>query len=75
MNMCPLVNMSLDDILTLLKDNQWHDTEQISKTLNQSEESIKVILDFYERFSFIRFDKGRTKVAIDPKVYELILLV
>ena len=65
--------LSPDDILEMLKDSQWHDIIEIAKTLNQPEKPIEEVLHFYEKFDFIRFDKVRKKVMIDPEVRELFL--
>ena len=65
--------MLADDMLELLKDGQWHNVNEIMKTLNQEEELISRILYFYEDYGFIEFNKKRNKVVIDPKIKELFL--
>ena len=58
-------------VLELLKDDKWHEIDEIAKTFNKQEDLIRYILYFYEEFGFIEFDDERKSVVIDPKTREL----
>ena len=66
--------MLTDNILELLKDNQWHDLREIADTLDQPEKTIEEVLHFYEKFDFIKLDRTRKKALINPKIRELYMI-
>jgi hypothetical protein len=64
--------LAFEKILEILKDGKWHQTSQIIKAVNIPVNQANEILQFYEKFNFIRYDRFKTKIAIDKKLKEIL---
>lgn len=61
----------VEEFLELIKDGQWHSTNEITVALDQQEDLVKDIISFYKEFGFIETDKNRTNIIIDAEIRDL----
>jgi hypothetical protein len=66
------IKLAFEKILELLKDGKWHETNQVIKAINIPVNQVNEILQFYEKFNFIRFNRFKTKIAIDQKLKKIL---
>ncbi|MGB2728477.1 MAG: hypothetical protein WBD09_08365 [Halobacteriota archaeon] len=58
---------TLDRILYLLKDSQWHLTDELkAKLLFPSDEKLNEIIRFFDEYEFINFNEEEKKAKIEP---------
>lgn len=65
---------AIDDVVELLKDDEWHSLSEISKTLGLKEKTIKEIIQFLAKLDFVTVDEKRGKALIHPELREIILM-
>ena len=56
----------VDDILKLLENGKWHDLKEIEKKTQIYGLDITSIAKFLAQYKFIKLDKERKKVKLDP---------
>jgi hypothetical protein len=67
MNNIRAFGKTLDKILELLKDSQWHLTDELkAKPLFLSDEKLNEIIRFFEEYKFISFNKEEKTAKIEP---------
>ena len=64
--------LAFEKILDILKDGKWHQTSQVIKAANMPINQVNEILQFYERFNFIKYNRFKTKIVIDPKLKQIL---
>ncbi len=55
---------SLDALLTLLKDGDWHGVDEIAARLEVSREKILMALGFLSEYSIVEFEEERDEARI-----------
>lgn len=67
MNNIRAVGKTLDKILELLEDSQWHLIDELkAKLLSLSDERLNGIIRFFDEYKFISFNKKENKAKIQP---------
>jgi len=54
---------TIDEILWLLKDGEWHDLEEIA-------EKAEMVVSFLGEYDFIQINKDLKKVKLKPSILE-----
>ncbi len=63
---------SLDKILELLRDNQWHNIDEIKKEISPSSNKLNELLCFLQEEKFISKDNNKLKItSMGSKFLEL----
>ena len=57
---------TVDDILKLLENGNWHDLKEIEKKTQLNDLKLINITKFLARYDFIKLDKERQKAKLDP---------
>ena len=66
---------TMDEILELLEDSQWHLIDELqAKLLLPSEEILNEIIHFLEKYEFVTFDIKEKKAKIEPLGLSLLQL-
>jgi len=47
----------IDEILTLLKDGNWHNRSELAKKYSSNGLKVKIVISFLSKFDFIELDK------------------
>ena len=63
---------AIDAVLGLLKDEKWHDLEEIAKKCALHEFKVEMIVNFLSNYDFIEFEKKSRKAKIRPLIREFI---
>jgi predicted transcriptional regulator len=62
----------IDEILTVLKDGNWHDLHEIAKKCSTNELRLKIITSFLSEYDFIKLDKKGRKAKLHSLMLEFI---
>jgi len=62
---------SLDGILELLIDGEWHRVDALSAKLGLPEPRLRTMIDFLSEHGFVQYDSPDGLVKIDAKVRDL----
>jgi hypothetical protein len=54
----------------LLKDGQWHDTNEIARKTHLSTIKMQIITEFLTKYRFIRFDRKNGKIKMSRQLAE-----
>ena len=61
---------TVDEILWLLKDGEWHDLEEIAEKAEISKFKTEMVLSFLGEYDFIQINKDHKKVKLKPSILE-----
>lgn len=64
--------LAIDAILSILKDEKWHNLAEIAKKLALDEFRVKMIVSFLSEYGFIDFDKKSQKIKLTSLTREFI---
>ena len=64
--------LSLDKILLILKDGNWHTIQSISESINVPQDKMTHIIGFLTEFDFIQLDGTQKKVKLQPPLLKFI---
>ena len=64
--------LSLDKILLILKDGNWHSIQSISESINVPQDKMTHIIGFLTEFDFIQLDNTQKKVKLQPPLFKFI---
>jgi hypothetical protein len=64
--------LSLDKILFILKDGNWHSIQAISESMNIPQNKLTNIIDFLKGFDFIKIDNTQKKLKLQPPLLKFI---
>jgi len=62
----------IDEILTLLKDGNWHNRSELAKKYSSNGLEVKMVISFLSKFHFIELDKKGRKARLRPLTLEFI---
>ena len=54
---------TIDEILMLLKDGEWHSTQEIAKKTALPESKVKTAFEFLGEYNFVQLDKNSAKLG------------
>jgi len=60
-----------EGVFECLKDGGWHDIKELVRTLNHHEKIVIAVLNFCEKFDFVKIDRRRNKVILDAMIVEM----
>jgi len=63
---------TIDEILELLSDGEWHNITEISKSLKMSFEELDSIIHFLSKYGFVEIGDDLIKVKIEKNFKELV---
>lgn len=61
---------TLDKILELLGDGEWHNLEEINKEVRLQKDNLEEIIGFFAEYRFVQLDKERRRVKLTSPVLE-----
>lgn len=61
---CLLTNQSLERILRILQDGQWHDINELAQKTHLTPLKMQVITDFLAKYTFIKLDLENKKMKM-----------
>ena len=62
----------IDEILTLLKDGNWHNRSELAKKCSSNRLKVRMVITFLSKFDFIELDKKGRKARLRPLTLEFI---
>jgi len=62
----------IDEILTLLKDGNWHNRSELAKKYSSNGLKVKMVISFLSKFDFVELDKKGRKVKLNLLTREFI---
>ena len=63
---------TLDKILLLLKDGEWHDLKEITQKIALPETKTKIAFDFLNEYNFIQLSEDNKKAKLERPIIEFI---
>ena len=63
---------TLEDILKVLEDGNWHDLKEIGKKTELRDLKVKSLVKFLAQYNFIKLDKDGEKAKLDPPVHDFL---
>jgi len=63
---------AIDEILWLLKDGGWHDSEEITKKLALPKIKAELAFSFLAEYDFIQLNKNDRRVKLQPSTLKFI---
>jgi DNA-binding IclR family transcriptional regulator len=61
---------TIDEILWLLKDGEWHDLEEIAEKAEIPQVKAEMVVSFLGEYDFIQINKDLKKVKLKPSILE-----
>ena len=62
----------IDEILTLLKDGNWHNRSELAKKSSSNGLKVKMVISFLSKFDFVELDKKGRKARLRSLMLEFI---
>lgn len=62
----------IDKLLYMLKDGEWHTTAEMMDEIKIEEYKVKLLLSFLQEFQFIRVDKKKSRIRLNPSMKEFL---
>lgn len=66
----PLPKRSLEQIIRLLRDEQWHDIDEIANRTQLSPLRMQLVTEFLAKYGFIKIDRKNGKMRISCHIAE-----
>ena len=63
---------TIDDILWLLKDGEWHDLKEIAEKVALPQTKAELVVSFLGEYDFIQLNENNKKVRLQPPLLEFI---
>ena len=63
---------TIDQILELLKDGNWHKLDDIAKQFGLQQSKLEAIVDFLAKYEFIHIDKDEQKAKLTHPVVKFL---
>jgi len=57
----------IDELLRFLLDGSWHAIDEAAKSLQTTQEKVKMMAELLEEFDFIQFDGQNLRITYDIK--------
>jgi DNA-binding IclR family transcriptional regulator len=61
---------TIDEILWLLKDGEWHSLEEIAEKAEIPQVKAEMVVSFLGEYDFIQINKDLKKVKLKPSILE-----
>lgn len=55
---------SIEQILRLLRDGQWHDLNEIADITRLSNVKLQIVTEFLTKYGFVKLDRKKGKVKL-----------
>ena len=65
---------TIDDVVDLLKDGEWHNLKDLAKNLKLTQKKLQQIIQFLKTLDLIKLDEKQEKALINPELKQLITL-
>ncbi|MFQ6063884.1 MAG: hypothetical protein ACE5L6_00230 [Candidatus Bathyarchaeia archaeon] len=62
----------IDEVVSLIKDDQWHTLEDIIKKTKLPQSQTNKILEFLTNYNFIDYDPKHEKVKVTPSLMKFL---
>jgi DNA-binding IclR family transcriptional regulator len=59
---------SIEQILRLLRDGQWHDLNEIANKTQLSNLKLQIVTEFLAKYSFIKLDRKNGRVRLSRTI-------
>ncbi len=63
---------TIDDILWLLKDGEWHDLKEIAEKAALSKVKAETVVSFLEEYDFVQLNENTKKVRLQPPLLKFV---
>ncbi len=63
---------TIDDILWLLKDGEWHDLKEIAEKVALPKVKAETVISFLEEYDFVQLKENTKKVRLQQPLLEFI---
>lgn len=63
---------TLDKILWLLKDGEWHDLKEIAEKIALPESKAEIALEFLSEYNFVQLNEDNRRTKLEPPLVEFI---
>ena len=63
---------TIDEILWLLKDGEWHDLKEIAEKAALPKVKAETVVSFLEEYDFVQLNENTKKVRLQPPLLEFI---
>ena len=64
--------MIIDYVTDMLKDGKWHYVRTIARKIDQSENTVRDVVDFCVSFDMATVDSTGNRVKLDPALAKLL---
>jgi len=61
---------TIDEILWLLKDGEWHDLEEIAEKAEITKVKAEMVVNFLSEYDFVQVNKSLEKVKLKQSIIE-----
>jgi len=65
-----LPKRSLEQVIRLLRDEQWHDIDEIASRTQLSPLRMQLVTEFLAKYGFIKLNRGKGKIRISRHMAE-----
>ena len=66
---------SLEQILRLVRDGQWHDIDEVTERIHLSELKTQIITEFLANYGFIELDRKNRKIRISHSLAKFLRMI
>ena len=63
---------TLDKILLMLKDGEWHNLKEIAEKVALPEAKAEIAFDFLNEYDFVQLNENNKKAKLKPPLVEFI---
>jgi len=63
---------TIDEVLWLLKDGEWHDIKEITEKVALPKVKAEMVVSFLGEYDFIQLNENTKRVKIQPSILEFI---
>lgn len=60
--------ITIDEILALLRNGEWHGVKEIAAKSRLQESKVELITSFLAKYDFLEFDKEEKRVKLSPQL-------
>ena len=61
---------TIDEIMWLLKDGEWHDLEEIAEKAEIPRVKAKMVVSFLDEYDFIQINEDLKRLKLKPSILE-----
>ena len=63
---------TIDQILLLLKDGDWHDVNEIAEKIALPKTKIKIAFEFLNEYDFVQLNENSRRAKLEPSIVEFV---